>query len=192
MTPSRAEVWLFDLGMAEKVRPALVVSVAYGDVDRALITIIPHTTSLRGSQYPGETVDLDLRIFDTFSISVANGSGKDGLRRNAEEECPPFGFRSHQDATVANHIERVRNLVIGDDFMLQLGLERVRPSGQPGKQEMTIGVRRHRWSGGSAAAQVVRLIIWYVVEVKLDVRHRVTGQQVDYIATQGECLAQAR
>jgi len=51
MTPSRAEVWLFDLGMAEKVRPALVVSVAYGDVDRALITIIPHTTSLRGSQY---------------------------------------------------------------------------------------------------------------------------------------------
>jgi len=37
--------------MAEKVRPALVVSVAYGDADRALITIVPHTTSLRGSQY---------------------------------------------------------------------------------------------------------------------------------------------
>ena len=51
MTPSRGEVWLFDLGMAEKVRPALVVSVAYGDVDRALITVVPHTTSLRGSQY---------------------------------------------------------------------------------------------------------------------------------------------
>ena len=44
-------MWLFDLGMAEKVRPALVVSVGYGDVDRALITIVPHTTSLRGSQY---------------------------------------------------------------------------------------------------------------------------------------------
>jgi len=27
MTPSRGEVWLFDLGMTEKVRPALVVSV---------------------------------------------------------------------------------------------------------------------------------------------------------------------
>ncbi len=37
--------------MAEKVRPALVVSVAYGDKDRALITVLPHTTSLRGSQY---------------------------------------------------------------------------------------------------------------------------------------------
>jgi mRNA interferase MazF len=46
--PSRGEVWLFDLGMAEKVRPALVVSVGYGGVDRAL-TILPHTTSLRGS-----------------------------------------------------------------------------------------------------------------------------------------------
>jgi mRNA interferase MazF len=51
MTPRRGEVWLFDLGMAEKVRPALVVSVPYGDQDRALITIIPHTTSLRGSRY---------------------------------------------------------------------------------------------------------------------------------------------
>ena len=37
--------------MEGKVRPALVVSVGYGDVDRALITILPHTTSLRGSQY---------------------------------------------------------------------------------------------------------------------------------------------
>ena len=37
--------------MAEKVRPALVISVPFGDLDRALITIVPHTTSLRGSQY---------------------------------------------------------------------------------------------------------------------------------------------
>jgi mRNA interferase MazF len=37
--------------MEAKIRPALVVSVGYGDVDRALITILPHTTSLRGSQY---------------------------------------------------------------------------------------------------------------------------------------------
>ena len=50
MNPARGEVWLFDLGMAEKVRPALVISVAFGDADRALVTIVPHTTSLRGSQ----------------------------------------------------------------------------------------------------------------------------------------------
>ena len=51
MTPVRGDVWLFDLGMAEKVRPALVMSVAFGDADRALVTIVPHTTSLRGSQF---------------------------------------------------------------------------------------------------------------------------------------------
>ena len=51
MTPVRGEVWLFDLGMAEKVRPALVISVAFEDADRALVTIVPHTTSLRRSQF---------------------------------------------------------------------------------------------------------------------------------------------
>ena len=51
MTPARGEVWLFDLGMVEKVRPALAMSVAPGDADRALVTIVPHTTSLRGSQF---------------------------------------------------------------------------------------------------------------------------------------------
>jgi mRNA interferase MazF len=51
MTPVRSEVWLFDLGMAEKVRPALVISAPFGDVGRALVTVVPHTTSLRGSQF---------------------------------------------------------------------------------------------------------------------------------------------
>jgi mRNA interferase MazF len=43
MTPVRGEVWLFDLGMAEKVRPALVISVAFRDADRALVTIASHS-----------------------------------------------------------------------------------------------------------------------------------------------------
>ena len=51
MTPVRGEVWLFDLGMEGKVRPALVVSIPFGDTDRTLLTIVPHTTSLRGSQF---------------------------------------------------------------------------------------------------------------------------------------------
>lgn len=48
-TPARGEVWLIDFGLAGKVRPALVVSVAFGDQDRSLITVVPHTTSVRGS-----------------------------------------------------------------------------------------------------------------------------------------------
>ena len=51
MTPARGEVWLFDLGMTEKVRPALVISVALGDADRALVTVVPLTTGSRGSQF---------------------------------------------------------------------------------------------------------------------------------------------
>jgi len=38
MPPRRGEVWLFDLGMTAKTRPVLVVSVEYGDVDRAIVT----------------------------------------------------------------------------------------------------------------------------------------------------------
>ncbi len=50
-TPRPGEVWLIDFGLAGKTRPALVVSVAFGDRDRSLITVVPHTTSLRGSPF---------------------------------------------------------------------------------------------------------------------------------------------
>ena len=50
MRPARGEAWLFDLGMAGKVRPALVISSAFEAADRALVTIVPHATSLPGSQ----------------------------------------------------------------------------------------------------------------------------------------------
>ena len=49
--PGRGEVWLVDLGLAAKVRPALVLSVPAGDQDRALATLVPHTTSIRGSRF---------------------------------------------------------------------------------------------------------------------------------------------
>jgi mRNA interferase MazF len=51
MRPTRGEVWLFDLGMAAKTRPVLIVSVAYSDADRAIVTVVPHTTQLRGSPF---------------------------------------------------------------------------------------------------------------------------------------------
>jgi mRNA interferase MazF len=50
-SPRRGEVWLVDLGLAAKVRPCLVLSVPAGDAERALVTLVPHTTSLRGSRY---------------------------------------------------------------------------------------------------------------------------------------------
>lgn len=49
--PPRGEVWLVDLGMAAKVRPCLVLSVPAQDSDRAIVTLVPHTTSVRGSRF---------------------------------------------------------------------------------------------------------------------------------------------
>lgn len=49
--PRRGEVWLVDLGLAAKIRPCLVLGVPDADEDRALVTVIPHTTSLRGTRF---------------------------------------------------------------------------------------------------------------------------------------------
>jgi mRNA interferase MazF len=48
---SRGEVWLTDLGMAAKVRPCLVLSVAPGPADRVLFTLVPHTTTIQGTAF---------------------------------------------------------------------------------------------------------------------------------------------
>ena len=49
--PLRGEVWWVDLGMVGKVRPALILSVPFGDCDYALFHIVPHTTAVRNSQF---------------------------------------------------------------------------------------------------------------------------------------------
>lgn len=49
--PQRGEVWLVDLGLAAKVRPCLILSVPSSIEDRALVTVVPHTTSLRSSRF---------------------------------------------------------------------------------------------------------------------------------------------
>jgi mRNA interferase MazF len=50
-SPQRGEVWLVDLGYTAKVRPCLVISIPVKDEDRALVTLIAHTTKLRGSRF---------------------------------------------------------------------------------------------------------------------------------------------
>jgi mRNA interferase MazF len=54
----RGEVWLVDLGYAAKVRPCLVLSIPVQDRDRALVTVIAHTTSPRGSRFEVEVKTL--------------------------------------------------------------------------------------------------------------------------------------
>ncbi len=67
--PNRGEVWLVDLGYAAKVRPCLVVSIPAELEDRALATLVPHTTALRGSRFE---VELKIRFLRKGGFDAQN------------------------------------------------------------------------------------------------------------------------
>ena len=68
--PRRGEVWMVDLGMAAKVRPCLVISIGATEQDRALATLVPHTTSARNSRFEVKLAVRFLRdgVFDAQSL----------------------------------------------------------------------------------------------------------------------------
>jgi mRNA interferase MazF len=47
----RGDVWMVDLGIAAKVRPCLLLTDFPASEELALITILAHTTALRGSKW---------------------------------------------------------------------------------------------------------------------------------------------
>lgn len=47
----RGEIWLIDLGMVQKPRPCLVLSIAYLDHERAVVSYVPRTTTLRKTRF---------------------------------------------------------------------------------------------------------------------------------------------
>ena len=49
--PSRGEVWMVDLGMVAKVRPCLLLTGWPADHELALVTVLAHTTMLRGNPW---------------------------------------------------------------------------------------------------------------------------------------------
>jgi mRNA interferase MazF len=67
--PDRGEVWLVDLGYVAKVRPCLVVSIPALVQDRALATLVPHTTSSRGSRFE---VDIKVKFLKAGVFDVQN------------------------------------------------------------------------------------------------------------------------
>ena len=69
-SPQRGEVWLVDLSLAANVRPALAISIPTEDVDRALVTMVPHTTSARGSRFEAAVSVPFLRaaVFDAQNL----------------------------------------------------------------------------------------------------------------------------
>ena len=47
----RGEIWLVDLGMVAKTRPVVLLSVAYDDLEWAVVTFVPRTTAVRGTRF---------------------------------------------------------------------------------------------------------------------------------------------
>lgn len=45
------EVWVVDFGMAAKVRPALILTGTPADDELDLVTVLLHTTALRGNRW---------------------------------------------------------------------------------------------------------------------------------------------
>jgi mRNA interferase MazF len=68
-SPNRGDVWLVDLGYVAKVRPCLVISIPALREDRALVTLIPHTTSSRGSRFE---VEVKARFLKSGVFDVQN------------------------------------------------------------------------------------------------------------------------
>jgi len=60
------------MGYAAKVRPALVVSVAIENDERVLTTVVPHTTSVRGTRFesPSDVRWLKAGAFDAQGIGT--------------------------------------------------------------------------------------------------------------------------
>lgn len=64
---SRGEIWIVDLGMIAKVRPALIFNTSFRDDERALYAAIPHTTSVRGGRFE---VNIPLRFLEAGAFDV--------------------------------------------------------------------------------------------------------------------------
>jgi len=48
---NRGEVWMIDFGLAAKVRPALLLTGNPADDELDLVSVLLHTTSLRGNRW---------------------------------------------------------------------------------------------------------------------------------------------
>jgi mRNA interferase MazF len=81
MTPKRGEIWMLDCGMVEKVRPVLILSIPFAETDRAVVTVVFHSTALRGSQFE---VKLDVPFLKPGAFiaqSLATYPTKRAIRR---------------------------------------------------------------------------------------------------------------
>jgi mRNA interferase MazF len=97
--PARGEIWLVDLGIAQKTRPVAILSLRPEGDERIVVTYVARTTSLRGTRFevPHRDRGFAPGVFDAQSVgtipvarlvkrigrldSVTMGAVEDSLRR---------------------------------------------------------------------------------------------------------------
>jgi len=73
---NRSEIWRVDLGMVAKIRPALILNVPFGEQDRAVFQIVPHTTAVRNNRFevPLSVSGLEPGAFDVQGLRAIPAS----------------------------------------------------------------------------------------------------------------------
>ena len=66
----RGELWIIDLGMVQKARPCLILSIDYLDHERAVVTYVPRTLSVRNTRFEvqHQMKGLEVGAFDAQGI----------------------------------------------------------------------------------------------------------------------------
>ena len=66
----RGEIWIIDLGLAQKARPCLILSIDFLDHERAVVTYIPRTLHPRGTRFevPHQARGFESGAFDAQGI----------------------------------------------------------------------------------------------------------------------------
>jgi mRNA interferase MazF len=72
LRPNRGEIWLVDLGLAQKTRPVVILSVQPEGEERVVITYVARTTSIRGTRFEisHEAPGFKPGVFDAQSIGT--------------------------------------------------------------------------------------------------------------------------
>ena len=68
----RGDIWMIDLGLAQKPRPCLVLSIEFLNHERAVVTYVPRTTHLRQTRFevPHQARGFDAGGFDAQGIGT--------------------------------------------------------------------------------------------------------------------------
>jgi mRNA interferase MazF len=77
--------------MVEKVRPVLILSIPFTDADRALVTVVFHTTALRNLQFEVKIEVPFLKEGAFVAQSIATYPTRSRHSQTRRGECNPTG-----------------------------------------------------------------------------------------------------